>query len=124
MQSIIAFKRSQPLFSSCVVISDCWDLNLTQNAVTPEVERRKSRDEIRAEKNFALLCYTWRECLVSLAGPDVLPQFTRKKSNLQKKKKNLKLKKKKSEEKQISGSSVSLQGISQRRNFSSETSPA
>lgn len=42
--------------------------------------RRKSRDEIRAEENFALLCYTWRVCLVSLAGPDVLPQFTRKKN--------------------------------------------
>lgn len=67
------------MFSSCVVISDCWDSNLTQKAVTPEVERLKIRDEIRIEENFALLCYTWRVCLVSLAGPDVLPQFTREK---------------------------------------------
>lgn len=82
MQSIIAFKRSQPLLSSCVVIS----------AVPPEVERLKSRDDIRIEEDFALLCYTWRVCLVSLAGPDVLPQFTRKKkSPLQKKKKKRKI---------------------------------
>lgn len=76
------------MLSSRVVISDCWDLNLTPNAVTPEVERLKRRDEIRIEEDFALLCYTWRVCLVSLAGPDVLPQFTQKKSPLQKKKKN------------------------------------
>lgn len=79
------------MFSSCVVISDCWDLNLTHNAVTPEVERLKSRDEIRIEENFALLCDTWRVWLVSLAGPDVLPQFTRKKSPLQKKIKKKKI---------------------------------